>query len=140
MRAILVATSLYFGLIFGTGFVLGTFRVLVLLPILGERIAELLEAPIMIVAIILAARFVIRRFPARPTLAALLAVGLSALSTLLVVEFTIVLWMRGLTIQEYLASRDPVAGAVYVASLILFALAPTLVGSRLGSRDRASAE
>ena len=129
MPSICVATCMYFGLVFGTGFVLGVVRVTVLLPILGERNAELIEAPIMIVAIILSARHVVRRFPARPTLVARLAIGWAALGALLVVEFSVVLWLRDLTIQEYRASRDAVAGAVYAASLVFFAFAPALVGA-----------
>jgi type IV secretory pathway TrbD component len=52
---------------------------------------------------------------------------------LLVAEFTLVLWLRGLTISEYFASRDPVAGTVYILMLAVFALMPLLVARR---RDR----
>jgi hypothetical protein len=37
--------------VFGTGFVLGPIRVLWAVPRLGERVAELMEAPLMLVAI-----------------------------------------------------------------------------------------
>ncbi len=140
MRAILVATCVYFGLVFGTGFVLGIVRVLFLLPVIGERTAELIEAPIMIAAIILAARIVIRRFLVGPTLWARVAVGVASLFLLLVVEFTFVLWLRDLTIRAYLANRDPVAGWVYVASLTIFALAPAVVGARLQPSNEGPSE
>jgi len=39
--------------------------------------------------------------------------GCVALGLLLAAEFTLVLWLRGLSISEYLASRDPVSGTVY---------------------------
>jgi hypothetical protein len=46
---ILKAGVLYFALVFGTGFVLGPIRILWVVPRFGARIAELMEAPIMIV-------------------------------------------------------------------------------------------
>jgi hypothetical protein len=61
-----------------------------------------------------------------PPLFGPLGVGLVALSLLLAAEFTVVLRLRGLTIQEYVASRDPVAGAAYVVALGLFAIMPLL--------------
>ena len=55
---------LYFALVLGTGFALGTIRVPFLVPRPGERYAELLEMPFMFVAIVLAARYVVRRIEA----------------------------------------------------------------------------
>jgi hypothetical protein len=52
---ILKAGVLYFAVIFGAGFVLGLVRILWLVPRLGTRVAELLEAPIMLVTTIVAA-------------------------------------------------------------------------------------
>jgi len=59
-----------------------------------------------------------------------IGVGLVALGLLLVAEFTVVLWLWGLPIGEYLASRDPVAGTVYVVMLGVFAIMPVLVARR----------
>ncbi|HEX4920487.1 MAG TPA: hypothetical protein VFV92_07080, partial [Candidatus Bathyarchaeia archaeon] len=52
---ILKAGVLYFGLVFGVGFVLGTIRTLWVVPRVGTRKAELMEMPIMLVVTILAA-------------------------------------------------------------------------------------
>jgi type IV secretory pathway TrbD component len=49
---------------------------------------------------------------------------------MLVAEFTLVLWLRGLTIREYLASRDPVSGTVYYVILGGFSIMPLLVARR----------
>jgi len=38
-----------------------------------------------------------------------------------------VLGLRGLTVSQYLADRDPVAGTVYIAMLGFFAVMPLLV-------------
>jgi type IV secretory pathway TrbD component len=50
-----------------------------------------------------------------------------ALCLLLVAEFGLVLWLRGLSIREYLATRDPVSGTVYYVMLGAFALMPLLL-------------
>jgi hypothetical protein len=41
-----------------------------------------------------------------------------------------VLWIRRLTIGEYFASRDSVAGTVYIVMLGVFAIMPLLVARR----------
>jgi hypothetical protein len=127
---ILKAGALYFALVFGAGFVLGIIRTLWIVPGFGTRKAELMEAPVMFVTIVLAARWVGRRPGLQPSSLTRLAMGLLALGLLLLTEFTVVLWIRGLTIADYLAGRDPVAGTVYVVMLAAFALMPTLVASR----------
>jgi hypothetical protein len=124
---ILKAGALYFALVFGAGFVLGTIRTLLVVPFLGIRTAELMEAPIMLVVTILAARWVVRRHSLPPRPAIRLGVGLVALAFLLIAEFTLVLGIEGLTIREYIASRDPAAGTVYVILLGIFAAMPMRV-------------
>src|SRR4029453_12356674 len=61
VREILGAGALYFALVFGAGFVVGFVRVLWLVPRVGERTAELLEAPLMLAVTIVAARSVVQR-------------------------------------------------------------------------------
>jgi hypothetical protein len=127
---ILKAGFLNFALVFGAGFVLGTVRVLWIVPRFGVRAAELMETPIMLAAVILSARWTVRRLALPPKPSLRLGVGLVALGLLLLAELTVVLWMRGLTIREYVANRDPVAGAVYVAMLLVFAAMPLFVARR----------
>ena len=118
---------IYFALVFGAGFILGPIRVLWAVPRLGERTAELLEMPIMLAVIIWVARRLRRwgRLPANRL--GRLSVGLVALALLLTAEFTLVLALRGMTIEEYFATADPVSGTVYALMLGLFALMPLLV-------------
>jgi type IV secretory pathway TrbD component len=52
------------------------------------------------------------------------------LCLLLVAEFGLVLRLRGLSIREYLATRDPVSGTVYYVMLGMFAIMPVLVARR----------
>ena len=98
----------YFAAVFGAGFVLGPIRVLWLIPKLGgehaERYAELMEVPLMLVVIWLAARWLVRRFPA-PTGTAprshFLRVGLLALAFIVAAEMLLGWKLRGLTPLEY---------------------------------------
>ena len=127
---ILKAGALYFVLVFGAGFVLGIIRILWIVPSFGTRTAELMEMPIMLVVTILAARWVARHLAIPPAPSKRLAVGFVALGLLLAAEFTVVLWLRGLTIVEYYAGRDPVVITVYIVMLGVFAIMPLLVGRR----------
>lgn len=126
-RSLLAAGAAYFGLVFAAGFALGTLRVLVLVPRLGERAAELLEMPLMLAASWLAAGWVVGRFRLPAGARHRLPVGLVALALLVAGEILVVLEVREVSLGEYLAERDPVAGSVYLASLALFALMPWLV-------------
>ncbi|HJS75344.1 MAG TPA: hypothetical protein VJ921_13725, partial [Vicinamibacteria bacterium] len=123
---VLKSGLLYFALVFAAGFALGPVRVLWAVPRFGERTAELMEAPLMLAVVALTGRWIARRFEEPKTSARLLAVGLVALAMLLAAELTMVLSLRGLSVSEYVRSRDPVGGAVYVALLLLFALMPLL--------------
>jgi hypothetical protein len=124
---ILKAGILYFALVFGAGFVLGPVRILWAVPNFGTRIAELMEAPIMLAVIIVSARWIVRRLAVPSTLSSRLGMGCFALTLLLLVEFTLVLWLRGLSFSEYLANRDPVSGTVYYVLVGVFAIMPLFV-------------
>jgi hypothetical protein len=123
----LQAGALYFTLVFGAGFALGTMRVLWLVPRLGERAAELLELPLMLAISFVSARWVVRRLRVPHGLADRLKMGGVALALLLLAEFTLVLGIQGLSFSEYLASRDPVSGTAYYIALLLFGMVPLVV-------------
>ncbi|MFS8084023.1 MAG: hypothetical protein ACMG6H_00165 [Acidobacteriota bacterium] len=114
---------------FGAGFLLGTLRVLLVVPRVGVRVAELIELPVMLLVSIISARWSGRRLAVN-SISSRLGMGGIALGLLLVAEFTLVLWVRGLTIADYLASRDPVSGTAYYLTLALFAMMPLLVAHR----------
>ena len=125
---VLRAGASYFALVFGAGFLLGSIRIPFLVPRLGERIAELLEAPVMLVVIFFASRHVVRRFAlaARGSV----AVGLLALGLLVAAELALALAISGRSISEYISSRDPVSGSVYLALVLLYAALPWLHARR----------
>jgi hypothetical protein len=114
----------YFALVFGAGFVLGAIRVPFLVPHLGERVAELIEMPFMFVVILVSARFITNRFTLPVNLLPRLGAGFLALGLLVVAEVLLAIALQNRTIGEYVASRDPVSGSVYLAMLVLFAVMP----------------
>ncbi len=130
MMQILKAGAIYFVLVFSAGFVLGTVRTLWVVPRVGTRLAELMEAPVMLVVTIVAARWIALHLAIPYVPLARLGMGGIGLSLLLVAEFGLVLRLRRISIREYLATRDPVSGAVYYVLLGLFAVMPFLVARR----------
>ena len=120
----------YFLIVFGAGFILGTIRVLFVLPLFGERTAELLEIPLMLAVIVLAARWITRQYLLQAQPREQLAVGWIALGCMLAAEFLVGLTLRGLSPMEIWFHRDPVSGTAYYLSLLLFAAMPRLLARR----------
>ena len=115
---------LYFVLVFGAGFILGPIRILLVIPRVGVRAAELMEAPIMLMVTIAASRWMVRRFPEPSNLPRRLAMGFLALALMLGAEFSLAYALQRISVREYLANRDPVSGTVYYALLVVFAILP----------------
>jgi hypothetical protein len=78
----------YFAIIFGVGFVLGTIRVFLVVPQVGVRTAELIEEPIMFMVVLLAARWLVRRFTLE-LLRERLGAGTVGLGLLLAAEYAL---------------------------------------------------
>jgi hypothetical protein len=114
----------YFALVFGAGFVLGSLRVPFLVPRLGERAAELIEMPFMFVVLWMSARFIIKRYSLPANVSARLGAGFVALGLLVAAEVLLAVALQERTLGEYVASRDPVSGSVYLAMLALLAVMP----------------
>ena len=117
----------YFVLVFGAGFVLGAIRVLFLVSRFGERAAELIEMPLMFVVVLVSARFITHRFRLPADVVARLGAGLLALGLLVAAEILLALAFQARTLSEYVASRDPVSGTVYLAMLALLGVMPLVL-------------
>lgn len=113
LLTVLKAGATYFGMVFVAGFAFGLIRILLLVPRFGERVAELMEMPLMLVVIVIAAKWVVRKFEVRATISYRLMMGLLALCLISLIEFTLVLELRGLTLAEYFHERDSVSGTAY---------------------------
>ncbi len=53
--------------------------------------------------------------------------GLVALLLTLIAEFGFVLWLRGMTVAQYLATPDPISGTVYYFMLGVMAVLPLFI-------------
>jgi hypothetical protein len=126
MSKLMRPSLLYFAIVLGTGFMLGMFRVPVLVPRIGERWAELAEMPIMAAVIFMSAGCVLGRFPAIRTPGLSLATGGIALALSVAAELGMAMLLQQQSLVAYIKSRDPVSGAVYVGLLLVFAVMPRL--------------
>jgi len=124
MRTLSLALR-YFTIVFAAGFALAMVRLPYLVPRYGTRTAELMETPVMLLVIGAASFWIQRRNP-RLSGPSLLAVGSLAFLLMLLAELGVMLATSDQTLVNYVASRDPVSGTVYLASLMVFALAPWL--------------
>lgn len=125
------AAALYFALVFGVGFLLGPIRVFWLEPWLGKTVAVLCETPFLLIAMIVAARWVPKRIGLRADLKSLAAMGAGALVLQQFADFAVGIALRGVTPIEQLANFKTPAGLIYAAALLAFAAMPALV-----NRDR----
>jgi hypothetical protein len=130
IRRTLIPAAIYFGVAIAAGFALGAVRTLLVVPLVGTRIAELAETPVMLAVVYFAARWITLRYALPYVAAQRLAIGLIALVLMLLTEFTLVLRVRGMSVEGYFADFDPVAGTAYWVALGLFAAMPSLVMRR----------
>jgi len=128
---VLRAGVAYCALVFSAGFALGMVRVPFLVPRLGERIAELLEAPVMLVVIFLASRHIVRRYGLASSPSRALMVGVFALVLLAAAELLFMAVLQGRPVADYVSNRDRISGSVYLACLLLYALMPWLHARRI---------
>lgn len=120
----------YFALVFAAGFALGTARVLLLSPRLGETGAVFLELPVMLALSWLAAGWIAHRFAVPPDAAARLAMGGVAFLCLMAAETALSTLGFGRSMAEHLAGYAEPARAAGLAAQIAFALMPWWRGRR----------
>ncbi|MDX1925211.1 MAG: hypothetical protein SFV81_01755 [Pirellulaceae bacterium] len=125
----------YFAILFAIGFVLGTLRVMLLVPSLGPRNAELLEIPVMLVAIFFVGRWIARHCQGRKQA---VGVGCMALALLLSAEVMLAAILFRKSPMEALLDKDPVSGAAYYVSLLLFAIMPAWMRRAIDDDDEPS--
>jgi hypothetical protein len=119
------AAIAYWAVVFALGFVLGTIRVLWVIPLMGLMPATLLELPIILAASWLVAGWLVRRFGlARGGEA--LVVGMLAFAILMAAECALAGVLTGQTPAQWLAGLRQPHALLGLAGQAVFALMPWL--------------
>lgn len=121
-RAVLAGLA-YFAVVFALGFVLGSVRVLLVAPAMGEFIAVLIELPVMVLACWLVSGFWIRQLRIMTVNAALM-MGAVAFFCLMIAEFSLGAQAFERTLSDQLQRWMTIAGALGLSGQIAFALFP----------------
>lgn len=107
-------------------------------PILGARLAELSEMPVMLFATALAARWIIARRETAISMALAGCIGLIGLTLMLVAELGVLYLVRGESMSQNISSRDPISGMGYLLALLFYAVAPAFAALLAPPRGRRS--
>jgi len=122
----LKAGATYFALVYVVGFVLGTVRVLLLMPRIGETGAVLLETPIMLGTSWMASRWSANRFAVPAAVAPRLAMGGIAFGLLVVAETGVSILAFGRSWLDLLDLYRSLPGIIGLAAQVAFAFVPLL--------------
>jgi hypothetical protein len=126
MTLIIKAALAYFVIVFGLGFALGTVRVLLIVPRIGETAAVLLELPVMLAASWVAAGWCVRRFALPARVPARLAMGLLAFALVMVAELALATLLFGQSAGQHFDAYCHFTGAMGLAAQLGYALFPAL--------------
>lgn len=117
------AAIVYWAMVFALGFVLGTIRVLWVIPLVGLVPATLMELPLILAASWFAAGWLVRRFAiAGPREA--LTVGALAFAVLMLAECALASVLNGQSPADWLAGLGQPHALLGLAGQVVFALMP----------------
>lgn len=125
MRDVIRAALTYLAVVFAVAFLMGTVRVLWLIPLIGEMRAVLIEVPILLAVSWSVAGAVLRRRPLSG-LASRAAMGALAFFGLMALEFAVGRFGFGQSLAGMLAAMGQPAGLIGLAGQIGFALIPMI--------------
>jgi hypothetical protein len=131
----LIAASVYFLALFALGFALGTIRVLVVAPRIGEVAATFAEVPVMLAAALFVCRQSIRRWRVSSGLAIRWAMVLWFLALLLLFETLLGAALFGRSLADQWSALTRPVGWLGISAQIMAALLPVFVGRHEASRD-----
>ena len=128
MKRALIAASAYFLALFALGFVLGTIRVIIVIPRVGELAATIAEVPVMLAAAYFACRWAIRRWQVPPAIAIRAAMVPWFLALLFAFEALLGVTLFGRSVAEQWTALASPAGLVGISAQTIAALLPLFVG------------
>ena len=117
------AAIVYWAMVFALGFLLGTVRVLWVIPRVGLVPATLLELPLILTASWFAAGWLVRRF-ALSSMREALTVGVLAFAILMVAECALASVLNGQSPADWLAGLGQPHALLGMAGQVVFALMP----------------
>jgi hypothetical protein len=128
MKLVLLTGTVYVAVVFAAGFMLGVLRTLVLVPLLGELGAVLVELPVMLTIAWLVCTRILRRWPLSPPS----AVGMGAIAFLLLMgaEAGVSTLLAGRSLAEHLALYSQLPHQLGLAGQGAFALLPWIQARR----------
>jgi hypothetical protein len=129
MNRALLAGGIYALALFALGFLLGTVRVLLIMPMAGELAATLIELPLMLAAGFFTCRWIVRRWKVPAQSIVRLLMGLAFLLLLLALEMLLGLTLIGRSWAEQVSALRSTAGLAGLAAQIVSATFPLLVGA-----------
>jgi hypothetical protein len=119
------AGALYAILVFLIGFILGTIRVLLVAPHVGETIAVIIEAPIILAASWLLCGWCVDRLDVTATVPTRSLMGLVAFLVLMLAEVGLGA-VLGRSLADQLTNYGSPAGAIGLAAQVIFATFPVI--------------
>lgn len=120
------AGIVYFAIVFAAGFLLGTLRVLVIAPRVGEQFAVLIELPLMLAVSWLACGWIVGHFSVPAALAPRLLMGGVAFLVLMAAEIGVSVLAFGRTVGQHLEAYQAAASQMGLLAQIAFALFPVI--------------
>jgi hypothetical protein len=126
-RAVLAGLA-YWGVMFGVGFLLGTVRVLLVAPSLGETPAVSIELPVMLAVCWFMARTLVQRW--RLTRQEALAAGVAAFALLMFAEVATAATLFGESPAQWLAGLVRFPASLGFGAQVIAAFIPLLLARR----------
>jgi hypothetical protein len=120
------AGALYALTVFLIGFILGTIRVLLIVPRLGEIAAVSLETPFMLAASWFVCRWCVDRLDVPRRIGPRSLMGAVAFVVLMAAEFALGWSGFGRSVSEQLAGCGSAVGAIGLAAQMVFAMFPVM--------------
>ena len=128
-RSAAIAGAVYFLLLFALGFVLGTIRVLFVVPQIGQFLAVIAEVPVMLTAAFLICRWTVQRWHVPPKTAIRWGMVLWFLALLIVFETLLGIAIFGRMVGEQWAAFGAPPGIVGLLAQFVAALLPVFIGA-----------
>lgn len=128
MKRALIASSVYFLLLFALGFGLGTIRVMLVTPHFGVLAATLVEVPLMLAAAYFFCRWAIRRWQVPLDTPVRWAMVLWFIIILFIFEKLLGALLFGRTVADQWTTLKTAAGLIGLTAQFIAALFPVFVG------------